>query len=572
MRLAPMNNSVVAGRGRQWVAAIAVALAIPLASSQVDANAVSAGAQQPVSGRTVVEPGDHITAGETKAAQTAVSALKPASVSVDFGVPQGDLLRTERLNTWDNGDPAPDLRAKDAAFLNAQGLHADVVRVGLSLEGLCDVADQASKCRGEGGDTLCDVATGSCDFSSIAGWLGDISKTTDSLVVHLTPRSVIQAKRPPSEAIPLLTLTIRELKRQFPKIDYIESSNEPDWVFHGSQIYAKKKPILQPNELYAYYVPFYKAVNAVNDQLPPWEHIKVGGPTLTGMNETWMTAFLDGYAADPNPDKRLDFISYHGYGVFSDKFAYHVFKSDPSEASTQRARLEAWLKARNISEDIPIFITETGIYPGGSFDEPDPSKTDYIRQAAGMASLHYWWAQQPRMYPFHWVVRHGAQGRKDQLVTRAPEGPQADTFTPYGNLLVMQSKMKDIRVKATSNSLAGGQGVYAVASKDKSGASIMVWNYQSTNKARFRTTIDMSRLPSKLSGRPVRQTLYRIDQTTSNYWADPERANLQRVGERIVTPGTTYRETVDLGPNAIYLILLEPVDRQGGHGRLKTSL
>lgn len=124
----------------------------------------------------------------------------------------------------------------------------------------------------------------------------------------------------------------------------------------------------------------------------------------------------------------------------------------------------------------------------------------------------------------------------------------------------MQSKLKDARVKATSDSLADGQGVYAVASKDKSGASIMVWNYQSTNNARFRTTIAMSRLPPKLSEGPVLQTLYRIDQTTSNYWADPERANLQQVGERIVVPGETYSQTVDLDPNAIYLILLEPVD------------
>lgn len=549
----------MAGSGRQWAAAIAVALATACASSPIAAKAASAGAQQPASGRTVVEPGDNISAGETKVAKAAAAPLKPASVVVDFGAPQGNLLRTERLNTWDNGDPAPALRAQDAAFLNEQRLHADVVRVGLSLEGLCDVGDHAAECRDQGGDTLCNVATNSCDFSSIAGWLGDISKAADSLVVHLTPRSIIQAKRSPAEAIPLLTLTIRELKRTFPKIDYIESSNEPDWIFHGAQVYAKKQPILQPGELYAYYVPFYKAVNAVNAQLPPWEKIKVGGPTLTGMNETWMTAFLDGYAADPNPDKRLDFISYHGYGVFSDTFQYHVYKSDPSQASTQRARLESWLKARNLPQDVPAFITETGIYPGNSVDDPDPSKADYVRQAAGMASMHYWWAQQPHTYPFNWVVRHGAQGRKDQLVTRAPDGPKADTFTPYGNMLVMQSKMKDFKVKATSDSLAKGQGVYAVASRDETGAAIMVWNYQSTNNGRFRTTIDMSRLPSALSKGPVRQTLYRIDQATSNYWADPAHAGLQQVGERIVTPGANYRETVDLEPNAIYLLLLEPV-------------
>lgn len=489
------------------------------------------------------EPGSKLTTTETEPEPASVSPLEPASVAVDFGARQGDLLRTERYNTWDNGDPAPDLRADDVAFLNEQGLHSEIVRVGFKVDGLCDIAANV------------------CDFSPIAGWLDDISDATDSLVVHLTPKSIIHEKRPPAQARPLLKLAIKELKQRFPKIDYIEATNEPDWEFHGSQIYARKKPILQPDEVYPYYVPFYQAVNEVNDELPRSERLKIGGPALTGMTKSWMTAFLDGYAADPNPDKRLDFISYHGYGEFSDDFKeYHTYKSDPSKVSTQRARLDGWLKERQLTEGIPVFVTETGIYPGPSFDDPDPSKKDYIRQAAGLASLHYWWAGQPEIYPFNWVVRHATQGRKDQLITRAADGPQTNTFSPYGNMLLMQSKLKDTRVKATSDTLSKGQGVYAIASKDKSGASIMVWNYQHINNGRFRTTIDMSGLPLELRSGSVRQSLYRIDQTTSNYWANPEQANLQQVGEWIVTLGKTYTEVVDLEPNAIYLILLEPVE------------
>jgi hypothetical protein len=161
------------------------------------------------------------------------------------------------------------------------------------------------------------------------------------------------------------------------------------------------------------------------------------------MNETWLTAFLDGYAADSNPDKRLDFISYHGYGQFSDSFKeYTPNKPDPSVLSAQRDRLNLWLSERDLPQDIPVFITETGIYPGPSYDEPDPSKNDYLRQAAGMASQHYWWAKQTAMYPFNWVVRHETQGRKDQLITHTEEGPLRRTLSPYGNMLLMQAKMK----------------------------------------------------------------------------------------------------------------------------------
>jgi hypothetical protein len=498
---------------------------------------------EPGSDIRTVEPGSRITATRTESEPTSKSRLKPASVLVDFGAEQGELLRTERYNTWDNGDPAPDLRRDDVKFLTEQGLISEMVRVGFKV------------------DELCDVEVNTCDFSPIAGWLDDISATTQSLVVHLTPEHIIHKKQPPSDARPLLQLAITELKQRFPKIRYIEATNEPDWEFHGKQIYASREPRLQPEDVYAYYVPFYHAVNAANKELPEAEHIKVGGPALTGMTETWMTTFLDGYAADSNPGKRLDFISYHGYGEFSDDFKeYRAYKADPSELSTQRARLDKWLKARQLSVDIPIFVTETGIYPGPSFDEPDPSKNDYIRQAAGLASLHYWWAGQAEIYPFNWVVRHATQGRKDQLITHSPEGPLTDTLSPYGNMLLMQSRMKNTRVNTTSDALNNGQGVYAVASKDASGVSVMVWNYQHVNNGMFRATIEMSRLPPALGRTNTRQTLYRIDKDTSNFWANPEAASLQRVDERSINPGDNHSVTIDLTPNAVYLILLEPMD------------
>jgi len=488
------------------------------------------------------EPGSGLTRTEKAPEPASAEPFKSAVVSVDFDVERGALLHTERYNTWDNGDPAPDLRSRDAVFLNEQGLHSKLVRVGFSV------------------DELCDVEANVCDFSSIAGWLDDISVATDALVVHLTPKNIMHDNRPPSVAKPLLKLAINKLKQRFPKIEYIEATNEPDWEFHGLQIYAGKEPILQPDEVYPYYVPFYQAVNELNETLPESEQIKIGGPALTGMTKTWMTAFLDGYAADPNPDKRLDFISYHGYGEFSDDFKdYRANKTDPGRVSDQRARLDVWLRERQLTEGTPVFVTETGIYPGPSFDNKEDPRPDYLRQAAGLASQHYWWTGQQEIYPFNWVVRHATQGRKDQLITHAPEGPQTDTFSPYGNMLLMQSRMKETRVQATSDSLNEGQGVYAVASKDASGVSIMVWNYQHINNSRFKTTITMKDLPGNLRGKKVRQRVYHIDEEVSNYWTNPETANLQTVSESVVEPGAHYTMSVALTANALLLVVLEPV-------------
>lgn len=496
----------------------------------------------------VNEPGSNLTKQEPGSSLRAVSLnhskeSTSTSVVVDFSKEQGELLRTERYNTWDNGDPAPELRAADVRFLDEQGLRSNLVRMGFSV------------------DEHCDVVAARCDFSAIKDWIADINDSTDSLMVHLTPRHLIENKRPPSEVRSLITLAVSELKKHYPNVDYIEATNEPDWEFHGSQIYAGKAPILQPEEVYSYYVAFYQAVNEVNQKLPQSEQIKIGGPALTGMTEYWMTAFLDGFAADKNPDKRLDFISYHGYGEFSDDFKqYRGYKADPSEISTQRERLDLWLKERGLSMGVPVFITETGLYPGPSFDEKDPSKNDYLRQAAGMTSMHYWWAEQNQFYPFNWVVRHATQGRKDQLITHATDGPQVDTFSPYGNALVMQSMMEDIRVQATSNGLTKGQGVYALASKSNSGASVLVWNYQHTNQRTFDVTIDMLNMPQKLGGKRLTQRIYRIDQKTSNYWADSAAANLQMVSESVEEFGGEYRMSLKLEPNALQLITFGTVE------------
>ncbi|WP_344281729.1 hypothetical protein [Actinomadura napierensis] len=98
-------------------------------------------------------------------------------------------------------------------------------------------------------------------------------------------------------------------------------------------------------------------------------------------------------------------------------------------------------------------------------------------------------------------------------MTRTPNGPVLHTFTPYGNMMLMQSKMKDTRVSATSGGLKGDNGVYALASKDRTGASLMVWNWQHTGTDSYHATIDMSRLPADL--RHGQQLLHRPRQGRS---------------------------------------------------------
>lgn len=482
------------------------------------------------------------------------AAATPSKVSVDFGAARGTLDRPERRNNFGNVTAWPQQRADDVAFLDQQGLRGDIYRIWLSSPNAPDDNDIFN---------TCDLKTKKCDFSRLDAYLDAASTVSDSVMVNLNPTDFIEGRRPMKDLQPMLDLILRELTANYPHVDYVEVFNEPDWQFHGKQRregVPAEETTARPDDLYRYYVPFYKAVDKVNSKLRRSERLKMGGPALMHQDHKWLEPFLDDYAADRDPRKRLDFISYHSYLSWDDAYqSPTLYSKDLSQVADERDNLKGWLRERRLNAKIPAFVTETGIYPGPAFDDPDPTK-DYLKQAAGLATYNYWYAAQDDMYLFNWCVRHRVEQRKDQLVTRTSEGPVTDTFTPYGNMMLMQSMMKDTRVSATSDAplTDGDNGVYAMAAKDRSGASLMLWNWQHTHDTTYETTVDMSRLPSKLQKGPVRQRMYKIDATTSNYFANPAKANLQLVREEKVTPGTSHTVKAELSPNAIYLVVLEP--------------
>ncbi|MFI6377112.1 hypothetical protein [Streptomyces sp. NPDC050546] len=496
-----------------------------------------------------------VTSVQSVAAQAAEPSPSPAEVSVDFGSREGQLPRPERLNNFGNVTAWPDQRAGDARFLNKQGLHGDIYRIWLSSPNAADNLDVFN---------LCDLKTKRCDLSKLDAYLAEAGTVSDSVLINLNPTDFVEGKRPFEDLEPMLELIMRSIKAKYPRVKYVEAFNEPDWQFYGQQRKQGIPPdrtTLRPGDLYRFYEPYYQAVNKVNKGIKRADRLELGGPALMWMDPKWLKPFLDDYAADRNPHKRLDFLSYHAYLAWDDNYQTPtMYNTDLRVVAAQRKTLRGWLRERRIHQRIPSYVTETGIYPGPAYDDTDPKK-DYVKQAAGMATYAYYFANQADTYMFNWCVRHRVEERKDQLVTRTPNGPVKDTFTPYGNMLLMQSRMKDTRVSAavSGNALEGDNGVYAMASKDRTGASLMVWNWQHVGDRDYRATIDMSRMPSELRHRPVRQLVYRIDQNTSNYFSDPAKAGLQLVDKKIVRPGRTHTATVDLEPNAIYLVLLERV-------------
>lgn len=479
--------------------------------------------------------------GASIAAQPKAGTASPATVTVDFSQSRGAFVHPERYNNFSRARTFPEQRDADVAFLLENGLRGQVYKVWVDAH------------------LILDPKTGVYDYSGITDYLADASRLSEELLVVMDTRVMVRDNQAtPEQVKPIVRRIMLDLKRQFPQIRYVEAFNEPD---HNL---AKA---LTPEALYDHYKVYYEAINEINAELKPAVPLEIGGPGFMQYNYDWMPVFLDRYAADPSPAKRLDFISWHGYGRFpagtgatSGPRAYHFYKTDPSEVVAERGKVEAELAKRGLNTNIPAFITETGIYPGPSFDNAADPRPDYLIGAAGVMALHYWYIESPNTYPFNWVVRHFSEERKDQLVTRAGQGNPIPTrtFTPYGNAMAMMAKLKDERVAARSSALADGKGVYAIATTDRTGAAVMIWNYQHTGTQSYAVTLDLGKLPPALRGKTLRQKVYRIDDKVSNYWSVPATANLQMVAQTTVRARAGLKLTTQLTPNALQLVVLEP--------------
>lgn len=458
-----------------------------------------------------------------------------ASIEINCSVSNGKFLHTEKYNNFSHSLAFVEQRKSDVKFYNEQGLHGSIYRVWL------------------GGMQYYDEKTGQVDLKEMSDYLSDASQVSDFLFLNCSHLGVEKGWNVSTdEKVERLAKILKEMKKNFPKIKYIEATNEPDYANEG----------LAPDTYYNVYQIYNKAVNKVNSELKPAIPLLLGGPSTAQFTLDWIRAFLDAYVKDSYTEKRIDFLSYHGYFTKPGE-NYIMFKDNPSLVKDQRTILNAELSQRGISKDIPVFITEMGLYPGPSFDDYVSMKNDHLRQATGMASLFYWYMESDKTYPFNWVFRHQTEGRKDQLVSRDEKGnPFVHTgkFTPYGNMLLMMSKMKKERVSATtSNEIKEGKGLYSLASKDSSGVSVMIWNYQSKNTVGFNAEVKLNNLKTSFRNKNVKVKTYRIDSNTSNFHSNLDNCNLQLVDEKMEQLKGTFSTSLHLEPNTMLLYVIEPV-------------
>lgn len=319
-------------------------------------------------------------------------------------------------------------------------------------------------------------------------------------------------------------------KKRYPKIKYVEACNE---FRHFAKL-----------TLDEYYDNFYLAmcgvVAEVNDELKPDIPLLVGGPVEVGTVEGQVFPFIDKYAADKNLAKRLDFISYH---------RYDFYRTKPADAKDEEARIVERLRSHGLREDIPMFITEMGIFPVQR-KVTDDIGYDQVIQAAAMTSIFYYYNRQPGIQGMHWVIQHVSNDRKTQMTDELK-------WTPYGASLLMARLHKTRQIEARSDALGDdGLGVYAVASADDSELAVQVWNYQYDGTDEYTATVKIANLSERFAGKRVRVRKYLIDSKHST----PEPGRLEKVDETTVTHDGSIMQKVHLEKNSLCLIELTPAE------------
>ncbi|WP_320065893.1 hypothetical protein [Micromonospora sp. RTGN7] len=395
-----------------------------------------------------------------------------------------------------------------------------------------------------------DPATDRYDYDPVApdggtmyGYLDQATAYSGRILMNVDQcEQELMTTAAPQRCREVLKNGIRHYKQRYPALRYVEIFNEPDrpWETRPDEARA-----MSAAEYYEWYRIGYQLVNEINAELRPVHPLRVGGPVTHAFNEPYLQEFLDHYRDDPDPTKRLDFLSYHQYQR----------RDDVAAVATEKGTVQRWLRERGLPDKIPTFVTEYGVFPGGNTGTSFAA--DLLTQAAAMATLGYFYVEGGTDVPMHWVFNHSSNDRKSMFV----DGTDGAGY-PYYNLVRMQRMLKKIRVSAGSDALTPkGLGVNALATRDASGVAVLITNYQWTSRnVTHGVTVNVGNLPAEFANRRIRVERYLVDAVTSNYAHDPAKGSLQRVQRYTMDTADAISANFELGPNAMSLLVLTPVE------------
>lgn len=373
--------------------------------------------------------------------------------------------------------------------------------------------------------------------------LNEFSSHSDYLLLNVRryEAEVISGKISLDKWKEVLKTGLLHYKARYKNIRYIEVLNE--WHIRDFGGISDK-------DYYQFYKACYQIVNEVNDQLKPDIPLEVGGPNVVGepldlqdvgkAPKSWNKTvriyhFLQVYAADPDPRKKLDFISFHDYDLGKDFSAIRTY-----EASVRKL-----LDDFKLNQDLPIFITEIG-YAGV---KPNPELNQ--RQATGMSELFYYSRGERQLHLFPWALYH--EPARQLNLTAYVLKPDL-RMTPFGEVLKMWSMQQKNELE--SNWTSPVKGLNALASRDGNTLVLQIWN---DNAEAHSAAIKIPALASVL-GHKVRVREYLVDSHNNNVLLTGNGGTeLDATSDKVLTK-TQNHWSVSLEPYSAAMWKIERVD------------
>lgn len=376
------------------------------------------------------------------------------------------------------------------------------------------------------------------------------STTSDSLLICLSGhRSSGNSLMPANNTVykDFVKETILYYKRKFPKIKYIQCSNEPDAT---PETMATYYPVFQN---------YYRGLNEANETLrlenialgKPYDKILLSNGAFTSNVPNMLiyaTSFLQAFKTDTDPTKQLNFFTFHSYGE----------SNRPLELLTARQRIDSTMLANGLPI-IPVFLSEYGMVGGSGLPSGLTLAQTVTMQPAGQLTKAKYLYDGGIDKVLNWLVHHSSIQYKSQLLDI-----QNAYASPYGNSLLLYQKLSNLknRVKADSKGVNNvGLGIHAMAGADADkGIGILVWNYNWTATVANNTiNVLIKNIPSQYFGnKKIKATIYVIDSRYNNYFINPAQTALAITSEQLYDFKGFLKIPVLLERSSVVMILLTP--------------
>jgi hypothetical protein len=288
---------------------------------------------------------------------------------------------------------------------------------------------------------------------------------------------------------------LKHYKKMCPNIKYVQIGNEYNG---GSFMKATEE------EYYPFYKIGYEAVNEVNKELELKgnKRILVGMSPPAGNTLERLGRLFNLYKNDTSKTKRLDFISWHEYGI-----------PIPSTANREK-EIKFLIKENDLPNKLPLFITEHDPFHGSYQDkqfEHHMLNASYLPKSLYFTSLN-----SPQVKVFPWVLYHNEVIQTKFMWFKGPN----ETLTkeneiqmlPLGCSMKFLSMMKGEEIKI-DNSIEGNDLVIATSKKGQ--IEVEVINYIDKRDVVLNLH-QLNKVFTNKKGKKVHLVKYLIDDIHSN--------------------------------------------------------